>query len=322
MQIWAMPWLPAILAFLVTGLSLAVLRRSKLTSLMADIPNERSLHSRIVPRIGGTGMLAGLAVAYFVLPATAHPVTLAAAGYVVLYAVSVVDDIRSLPVLARLAAHLAVATASCWTLASSVWVGIIAVPLIVWAINLYNFMDGSDGLAGGMTAFGFGTYAIGAVLADNILFAVLCAAVAASALAFLLFNFHPASLFLGDSGSVPLGYLAAVLGWYGVSEDLWPPTFPILAFFPFLFDASFTLLRRVLRGERFWRPHREHLYQLAVRQGIGHREVALGGYALMCVFSVIAIATIDTGPRIQFAIVGVAFFLSVLATTWHGFRNY
>jgi UDP-N-acetylmuramyl pentapeptide phosphotransferase/UDP-N-acetylglucosamine-1-phosphate transferase len=321
MQIWATPWLPAILAFLVTGLTLAVLRRSKFVSLMTDIPNERSLHSSIVPRIGGTGMLAGLAVALLVLPETAHPVTLATAGYVLLYAVSVVDDVRSLPVLVRLVAHFAVATASCWALGSPVWVAIIAVPLIVWAINLYNFMDGSDGLAGGMTVFGFGTYAIGAVVGENILIAALCGAVAASALAFLLFNFHPASLFLGDSGSVPLGYLAAVLGWYGVSEDLWPPTLPILAFFPFLFDASFTLLRRALRGERIWQPHREHLYQRVIRHGIGHREVALAGYVLMCVFSVVALASIDAGPRIQLAIVGVAFLLCVIATRWHGFRD-
>lgn len=317
-----MPWLPPTLAFLVTGLTLAVLRRSKFASLMGDVPNERSLHNGIVPRIGGTGMLAGLAAAWLVLPQAGQPLTLAAAGYVLLYALSVVDDFHSLPVVARLATHLAVATAWCWAaLDGPAWAAVFAVLLIAWAINSYNFMDGSDGLAGGMTVFGFGTYAIGAVLGDNMLIATLCAAVAASAIAFLLFNFHPASLFLGDSGSVPLGYLAATLGWYGVDENLWPPVLPILAFFPFLFDATFTLFRRVLRREQVWKPHREHLYQLVIRNGIGHREVALASYALMCVFSVIALTTIGTDPRIQIMTVGVALFLCILSTKWRRFRD-
>jgi UDP-N-acetylmuramyl pentapeptide phosphotransferase/UDP-N-acetylglucosamine-1-phosphate transferase len=148
-------------------------------------------------------------------------------------------------------------------------------------INIYNFMDGSDGLAGGMALFGFGFYGLAAWLAGNIAFASVNLTVAAAALAFLFFNVHPARIFMGDSGSVPLGFLAAGLGITGSLRGYWPVWFSPLVFSPFIVDATVTLARRLLRGEKVWLAHREHYYQRLVRMGCGHRATALLEYGLM-----------------------------------------
>jgi UDP-N-acetylmuramyl pentapeptide phosphotransferase/UDP-N-acetylglucosamine-1-phosphate transferase len=93
-----------------------------------------------------------------------------------------------------------------------------------------------------------------------------------AAAVFLKANFHPARIFLGDVGSVPLGFLAGALGALGVYRDLVPVWFPFVVFAPFFVDATVTLLRRMLRGERFWQAHREHYYQRLVQMGWGHRR--------------------------------------------------
>src|SRR6476659_1011719 len=105
--------------------------------------------------------------------------------------------------------------------------------------------------------------------------------VAAAAAAFLLFNFHPARIFMGDAGAIPLGFLAATLGVTGWINGLWPLWLPVLVFSPFIADASVTLAKRALRGEKIWQAHREHYYQRVVRAGFGHRNMALLGYILM-----------------------------------------
>jgi len=147
-----------------------------------------------------------------------------------------------------------------------------------WITNLYNFMDGSDGLAGGMSVIGFGAYALAAG-ASPLATVSLC--IAAAAGAFLVFNFHPARIFLGDVGSIPLGFLAGALGLVGWRGDAWPLWFPLLVFAPFIADATVTLARRAARGERVWQAHREHYYQRLVRSRLGHRGTAALAYVAM-----------------------------------------
>jgi UDP-N-acetylmuramyl pentapeptide phosphotransferase/UDP-N-acetylglucosamine-1-phosphate transferase len=192
------------------------------------------------------------------------------------------DDINSISPLWRLITHfLAVAVAA------SLWPGasILLLPLFifaaVWMTNLYNFMDGSDGLSGGMTLFGFGFYGIAAWLAGNLSFALLNFSVTAAASAFLIFNFHPARIFMGDAGSIPLGFLAAVLGITGYLQGLWPWWFPMLIFSPFIVDTSVTLMKRALKRQKIWQAHREHYYQRLVQSGWGHRRTAWFEYVLM-----------------------------------------
>ena len=271
----AAPALSFAAAFLVLWLLVSRLARFGL-----DEPNARSLHERPVPRTGGLAIVAGTAVS-FAFGASEIWAPLAAAA--ALAAVSFLDDLFGLPTAVRLCAHLVAAGFVAWYVLSPMELALLAVlaVAIAWITNLYNFMDGSDGLAGGMALIGFGTYGVAAWLVQEQALAAACWCIAASSAAFLFYNFHPARIFLGDVGSIPLGFLAGALGILGWRDDAWPLWFPLLVFAPFIGDATVTLARRALRGERVWQAHREHYYQRMVRMGFGHRRTAHIYYAAM-----------------------------------------
>lgn len=282
------------------------------TLKILDHPNSRSLHTKPVPRTGGVGLMLGILVSWTLLPTVLPlPVWL---GIVLLVAMSLADDISTLPVWQRLLAHGVAAIWLSTTLLPEAhgWMLVIVVAFaIAWVTNLYNFMDGSDGLAGGMTLIGFGCYGLAAWLAGDETFSMLNFCIAAAAAAFLLFNFHPARIFMGDTGSIPLGFLAAVLGIIGWINGSWPLWLPLLVFSPFIADATATLAKRGVRGERIWQAHREHYYQRLVRSGFGHRNTALLGYVLMLAASASAVWAAKQDTIIQLG-TGVAWSVAYL----------
>ena len=273
---------PPLIAALVTLLMTAILLFSKVGKQIQDVPNERSLHTEPIPRIGGVGLMAGALSAWaLMLMSLAWWVVL---PLLALFAVSLLDDMRGLPVRLRLLAHIAAAAVlvmGSGMVAQSVMPALIVLLCVVWMTNLYNFMDGSDGLAGGMTVFGFTMYGAAALMHGDEVQAMLNFSIGAAALGFLYYNFYPARVFMGDAGSIPLGFLAAAMGLWGWQQAHWPGWFPLLVFSPFIMDASVTLLKRALRGEKVWQAHCDHYYQRLVQIGWGHRNVALIAYALM-----------------------------------------
>ncbi|MGF6781135.1 MraY family glycosyltransferase [Paraburkholderia sp. GAS334] len=279
--------------------------------LATDIPNDRSLHVRPTPRVGGVGIVPVTVVTFLLV---APDLWCAAVATVFLAAVSQVDDRRGLSARIRFAAHLiAVVTfIALYPVAAPWWISVILAFCMMWLVNLYNFMDGSDGLAGGMAFFGFGGYAVAALISTHPLLelAWATAGVAGAALGFLLFNFHPARIFLGDAGSISLGFLAGALGYWGWRGEVWPIWFPVLVFAPFITDASITLARRLLRGESFWKPHREHYYQRMVRLGYGHAQTAIAWYALMAAGIAVALFMLDRPAALQWGV--VSFWIAVL----------
>lgn len=268
--------------------------------LATDIPNDRSLHVAPTPRVGGWGIVPVAVAATLLLASSLWG---AAVGTAFLAAISQVDDRRGLPARVRFAAHLlaVVGLVVLFPADAPWWALVILAFLMIWLVNLYNFMDGADGLAGGMSLFGFAGYAAGALLSDHPLpeLAWSATAISGAALGFLLFNFHPARIFLGDAGSVSLGFLAGALGYWGWRSSVWPVWFPILVFAPFIADASITLARRLLRGERFWQAHREHYYQRMVRSGVGHARTALAWYVLMVAGIMLAVCALGQSTIFQ-----------------------
>ncbi|MFN0306251.1 MAG: MraY family glycosyltransferase [Burkholderiales bacterium] len=285
------------LAFLIsTGLVWLMLRAPSAV-LPLDRPNERSLHTAVTPRVGGIAIMVAVASVLTWLEWQSTVVLLAAG----LSIVSLLDDHSGLPTLVRFGAHAMAAAifVGCCAGELPAWLAIGMVVGTIWMTNLYNFMDGSDGLAGGMAAFGFGTYSVLAWQQGDPLLASASLAIAAAAIGFLVFNFHPAKVFMGDAGSIPLGFLAAAIGVLGWRESLWPPWVPIVAFGPFAIDASVTLFKRMARREKIWQAHRTHYYQRLVQCGWGHRRTALAEYGLMGLSGLAAIGGAHQSVTVQ-----------------------
>jgi UDP-N-acetylmuramyl pentapeptide phosphotransferase/UDP-N-acetylglucosamine-1-phosphate transferase len=179
----------------------------------------------------------------------------------------------------------------------------IAVIAIAWMTNLFNFMDGTDGLAGGMAIVGFGTFAWAAASVDAMPLAWASAALASASCGFLAHNFPPARVFMGDAGSIPLGFLAGALGLLGIAEHAWGWWFPVLVFSPFIVDATVTLLRRIARREAFWRAHRDHYYQRAALAGISRRSLVAAAYILMMAVAASALVARGQEDTVRWAII-------------------
>ena len=280
---------------LVSLLTIAALLRWGRRLLPLDRANHRSLHHGEVPRSGGIGIVAGSLWPLWQLAQLGHGggAVLLVVGAAALAVVSLRDDFRSLPFWVRLAIQfVAAASLLVWLGTASIgWLwGVVLCLVIVWSINLYNFMDGMDGLAGMMGVVGFIGLGILSLLSDQPQFAGALFAISGATAGFLLFNLPPARLFMGDVGSTFLGYMAIAASLLGIWAGAFPFWAPVLIFLPFWLDATATLFRRLLRGERVWEAHRSHFYQRAVLAGVPVRRVLLVETLLMLGCSAFAIA--------------------------------
>jgi UDP-N-acetylmuramyl pentapeptide phosphotransferase/UDP-N-acetylglucosamine-1-phosphate transferase len=133
----------------------------------------------------------------------------------------------------------------------------------------------------------------------NEAFAMMNFSIGAAALGFLYYNFYPARVFMGDAGSIPLGFLAAAFGVWGWQQQYWPFWFPILVFSPFVVDATLTLLKRVQRSEKLEQAHRGHYYQRLIQMGWGHRNTAIAEYMVMLLAGISALWAIGLGTDEQ-----------------------
>ncbi|HVE11274.1 MAG TPA: glycosyltransferase family 4 protein [Paraburkholderia sp.] len=297
----SLPVVAVLAALLSFAILVVLLRTGWAWDIAVDIPNARSLHERPVPRVGGWGILPA---ALLLIALCAPPLRAVALGALVLGVVSQIDDRRGLSPGVRFAAHILVVAATVATSAVDVpwWFAVVVGVAMVWLVNLYNFMDGSNGLAGGVAVLGFATYAIAAASAQPPL-ALAAIAVAGAAAGFLVLNFPRAQIFLGDAGSIPLGFLAGALGFWGWQHDVWPLWFPILVFAPFIADSTVTLLRRLARGEKVWQAHREHYYQRLVQMTGGrHTFVALVYWWLMLVGGAVALLALQAPLLVQWGV--------------------
>jgi UDP-N-acetylmuramyl pentapeptide phosphotransferase/UDP-N-acetylglucosamine-1-phosphate transferase len=295
-----------------------------------DYPNERSLHSRPDPRTGGVAIVSAIfagCFVYMLVSAQAPPRELVwlAGLAAVIACVSYLDDRKHIPVGYRFAAHVAVAIL---LVAGGLGIGSLALPwltlglagwlaagltvlFIVWMINLYNFMDGMDGFAGGMAVSGFGAFAVMGWLTDHHLFLAISLVIASASAGFLLFNFPPARIFMGDAGSSTLGLLAAALSLWGARDGVFPLWLALLVFSPFIADATVTLLRRLWRREKVWQAHKTHYYQQLAQAGWGHRKTVLVEYLVMlgCGFTAVLSLRATAAMQALALLGGVLFYI-------------
>lgn len=280
--------LAIVLISFIVSLGLTLWLRGYLTQQqMLDQPNERSSHSIPVPRGGGWALvmvlipgmiLTGIFQGSFVV----HNAIVAATVLLVL--VSWLDDKKGAHAMMRLSMHLL--AASIGSLSFSVsqnlfgdllpfWLDrLIMIVGWAWFINLYNFMDGIDGITCSetiMLAAGAGVISLATNSHDPFL-SILTLMMVGACLGFLVFNWHPAKIFLGDVGSVPLGFITGyVLLWLAVNDHLIAAL--ILPLY-YLADSGITIVKRALRGEKVWQAHRQHFYQKAVK-AIGRHDIVV-----------------------------------------------
>jgi len=266
----------AICVLLAVLVSAAIWKR--LIPSPSSLPSERSLHNEPIARGGGLGIAAALLFGWTALGVP--PLVLAAVA--LLWAISALDDWAHVSPVLRLLVQAVVAGTIAATGEGQSF-SILLVIALIWSINLFNFMDGADGIAAATALMGASALAVAALhpvtppapalAPDGSTVAVLAMTVAAAALGFLLFNLPPARIFMGDGGSTVLGLALALLATRGAELQLWPLLFPLTVFVPFWADATYTLARRVLAGNNPLRPHREHLYQRLALAGLGHQGV-------------------------------------------------
>jgi UDP-N-acetylmuramyl pentapeptide phosphotransferase/UDP-N-acetylglucosamine-1-phosphate transferase len=275
-----------------------------------DHPNERSLHDMPTPRTGGIAIMGALYLGVLIFGALSwirsspdEPIAVFdSTGWWILMMtgvisiVSLMDDRKGLPIAVRFGVHLLAATllvigsglalppTAVPVLGLIKW-GWITAPLtvlfLVWMANLYNFMDGMDGFAGGMTVIGCGLLGYLGWQAHHPVILVIGTLQSAAAAGFLVHNFPPAKIFMGDVGSVATGFLVAALIVLGCRDGVFDLWVPLIAFSPFVLDATVTLARRTLRYEHVWEAHRDHYYQRLVLSGWGHRRTVLAEYGVM-----------------------------------------
>ncbi|MCY1258672.1 Undecaprenyl-phosphate alpha-N-acetylglucosaminyl 1-phosphate transferase [compost metagenome] len=285
-------WLTLLCIFLASLWLTGAVRRYALARSLMDVPNERSSHAVPTPRGGGVaivlafllslplawgvGIIGGSVVLAFMLPG----IWVAAVGFI--------DDHRHIPARWRLLGHF---LGAAWLLAFSgglpalsflgavldlgLFGDLLALVYLVWLLNLYNFMDGIDGIAGLEAVTVCLAGAICFVLVGQGDLAWLPLALGAAAAGFLVWNFPPARIFMGDAGSGFLGLMLGGLSVYAAwaaPQLLWSW---LILLGVFVVDATWTLLHRLLRGERVYEAHRSHAYQRIARQWGGHLPVSL-----------------------------------------------
>jgi Fuc2NAc and GlcNAc transferase len=255
-------------------------RRLALRWDIVDVPNARSAHDRVVPSGGGLALILSFAAGYVgLLYSSENGGGLLTNIFVLgllLMLVGVIDDRRNLGVGIRLFCYgLCCLLASRYLLPGQPWWWSLATALgLLWLLNLYNFMDGIDGIAGAETVFvTVSAAALGWYEGVDRMLVDICLLLASACLGFLVLNWPRASLFLGDAGSVPLGFLLGVISLQFVLEDWrWLVCWLILLAV-FVVDTTTTLLWRMWRGEHFMEAHNLHAYQRLSRHWNSHSRV-------------------------------------------------
>lgn len=305
-------------------------RRWGVRNQILAIPNERSSHSEPTPH--GAGLVIVIICLFSYIPITLFILGPSAIswGYFIgasmIALISFLDDISTIPFFWRLLVHsiaavLLIVDLETWhgiTMLGNIHLGVFGYVLtfmwIVWMVNGYNFMDGIDGLAGLQSVIaGMGWVLLSRILDMQSIY-FLCVVIAASSLGFLFQNLSRSKIFMGDVGSAFLGFTFAALPLMGrelavKSPDLLPIAAVLFVWF-FLFDSIVTILRRLVRGEKIWVAHREHLFQRLVSSGYTHRQVTVIYGILATILCIMVLLSVQFREDISFAIAPVVMILT------------
>ncbi len=305
-----------ILILVFSAIIAVIFRKFALKFSILDVPNERSSHSTPVPRGGGIAIVISFYAGLWYTwksQGLADELFFALLPGLIIALIGFIDDVRGLPPLFRLLIHLGCSGFALFFLGGFhalfgselgwVW-SVIGLLIFVWFINLFNFLDGSDGYAS-MEAI-----SISLILwffTQNPLLLILTFSVAG----FMFWNWPKAKIFMGDSGSTVLGFIVVVLGTYFHNQRSFPFSYWILITSLFWFDATVTLIRRIFNKENLSHPHKKHIYQRAIRSGLSHLKTLLYGFLINILLFSLCLLTWENIISIFFAVILCLFLLSL-----------
>ena len=331
------------LAFLVTLAATPLVIRLAIALGVVDQPDPRKVHTRLMPRLGGLAIFAGYVAATVWMMATFREIKVIMLGALVIVATGLLDDRFGLRPWVKLVGQILAASVVVAlgiqaqfiyfpfnSAGSIIEFGWLSIPLsIFWLVgvmNAVNLIDGLDGLAAGVTAIAATTMLILALGMGNLPVVFMAAALIGSLIAFLFFNFHPAQIFMGDTGSLFLGYMMGVLSLLGFKQVAFTSfVVPLLVLAVPLSDTTFAILRRLLSGRSIAQPDKRHLHHALLALGLSHRQAVLAIYGLSLFFGLSAILFSRTTLWWEVAILivaavillGGASFLGLIRETRH-----
>ncbi|AVK82770.1 undecaprenyl-phosphate alpha-N-acetylglucosaminyl 1-phosphate transferase [Lysinibacillus sp. B2A1] len=333
-----MIYVSLIAAFVASILLTPLVKRLAFRIGAVDAPNYRKVHARIMPRLGGLAIflafLIGVAILYpyltsiGVLPWYVSKYSLLAiiAGACIIVATGVIDDMREISAKAKMLGQLVAALIIIFVggiqidtinlpFVGELDFGLLSIPLtILWIVgitNAINLIDGLDGLAAGVSTIALITLAIMAFIMSNMFVLVLAALLAVASLGFLFYNFHPAKIFMGDTGALFLGFMISVLALLGFKNVAFVALIiPVIILGVPISDTFFAIVRRVRMKKKWSDPDKSHLHHRLLDMGFTHRQTVLIIYGIAMMFGLAAI--IFSMAKVWGAILLVAVILTAI----------
>ncbi|WP_257350242.1 glycosyltransferase family 4 protein [Pseudalkalibacillus decolorationis] len=276
-----------------------------------DNPNTRKVHEKVMPRLGGLAIFIGCATGYFAGGLYDEQLTGILIGAALIIGLGIMDDVLELSAIMKLLGQIIAAGV---VVATDLKIDFISVPFfverydlgiwaypvtILWIVaitNAINLIDGLDGLAAGISVIGIATIAFMAGMAGKELILTLALILIGSTIGFLFYNFHPAKIFMGDTGALFLGYAISILSLLGLykSVTLFSFIVPILILGVPIFDTTFAIIRRIINKKPISAPDKSHLHHRILAIGLSHRNTVLVIYALGILFSISAVVVSET----------------------------
>lgn len=271
-----------------------------------DKPNHRKVHQKVMPRLGGLAIFIGVVAGYFASGLYSERILTISLGAILIIAVGILDDLYELSAKVKFSGQILIAIL---IVSSGLTIDFLTIPFVVermelgwlaypitvfWIVgitNAVNLIDGLDGLAAGISTIGLAAIAILAGISGKGLILTLSLIVLASTLGFLFYNFHPAKIFMGDTGALFLGYSISILSLLGLykSVTLFSIIIPIIILGVPVFDTTFAIIRRLINKQPISAPDKSHLHHRIMELGLSHRNTVLVIYGLGILFSVAAI---------------------------------
>lgn len=293
------------IALLVTAFTTPLVKRLAFFIGAVDRPDSRKVHRKEMPRLGGLAMYFGFTVALLLLWPGHPSVYMLLIGGGIILIVGILDDKFQISPAAKLIGQFLAALVpiiygfqvNLLNLPfdhDSIFLGWLSIPVtLIWVIgvtNAVNLIDGLDGLAAGVAAIATTSMLVMAVIMGNWPVVFLCSLLLGSVIGFLFYNFHPAQIFMGDSGSLFLGYSLAVLSLLGFKQVTFVSlVIPILILAVPISDTFFAIIRRLLHKKPVMQPDRNHLHHRLLDMGLTHRQTVLSIYGIAAIFGTLAV---------------------------------